>query len=320
MRGNERDQQEMVDLDPLVYQALHTGTLGDIAFYCDLVHRWITDRHPNPALSDSRPWVLELGCGAGRIALPLLEAGARVIGVDHHEGLLKLTQVELERRCAERSESEASELSGRLELICRDFTTLTPDLFPQVPQGFDLILLPYNGLYCLLTEAEQIKLIKSACQLLAPHGSLWIDGYALPDPQEYVYESEEDYTPLTVIELSARGSSNAHVYNTEDDMERALGVEELDRFTLSEQRLDIHYRYRAAEDDQAHEPLHGEVEVIQHRYLYPWQLQDLCERAQGVLIGVYADFDEEVQLSEELRDDPWGIEFEHWVAQVKAHP
>jgi SAM-dependent methyltransferase len=309
-----RDQSEVkrdqASLDPLVYQALHTGTLGDIAFYCDLVHQWMQKYKRNNPLNERRPWVLELGCGSGRLAIPLAEAGAKIIGIDDHEGLLKRAQIQLTHRCAELSEDEAVTLSSRIDLRCQDFTELSHQLFPHITRGFDLILLPYNGLYCLLDEDTQIELIKTACQLLAPEGSMWIDGYALPDPEEYTYESEEDYAPLTVIEVPpAQGDHDSNL--------RELGVEELDRFNLAEQRLDICYRYRAAPESQHQEPLHGQREVIQHRYLYPWQLQDLCTRAQSQLVALYADFDEEIEVSSDLRDLPWGIELEHWVARVQ---
>ena len=62
-------------LDPLIYRALHTGTLGDLAFYRDLVQRALEASEPDVA-----PTVLELGCGAGRLALPLWSLGAHVVG------------------------------------------------------------------------------------------------------------------------------------------------------------------------------------------------------------------------------------------------
>ena len=41
---------------------------------------------------DCEGWALEIGVGTGRIALPAVKAGARVIGLDVHEGMLKAAQ------------------------------------------------------------------------------------------------------------------------------------------------------------------------------------------------------------------------------------
>ena len=164
-REKSEVKQDQASLDPLVYQALHTGTLGDIAFYCDLVREWIKDHERRDPLNKHRPWVLELGCGSGRLAIPLAEAGAKIIGVDDHEGLLKRAQIQLTHRCAELSEDEALTLSNRIDLRRQDFTELSHQSFPHITRGFDLILLPYNGLYCMLDEdtvivqATQINLI-----------------------------------------------------------------------------------------------------------------------------------------------------------------
>ena len=132
MTGDVREGTlEQVELDPLVYQALHTGTLGDVAFYCDLVRKCAA-LHKDLNQSESKPWVLELGCGGGRLSVKLWEAGSRVIGVDYHQGLLRLAQAHFERYLDELSEDEAREKSRELTFIHRDFTTLTPSDFPDV--------------------------------------------------------------------------------------------------------------------------------------------------------------------------------------------
>lgn len=315
-------------LDPLVYRALHTGTLGDLAFYRDVVLRGLGESQREARLS-----VLELGCGAGRLALPLWALGADVVGVDLHEGLLELARAERARqlKASERdsegySEAHPADVNiddrGDLTLSLRDFTALSLEDLPGAPsRGFDLILLPYNGLYCLPDEESQRRCLQGLVPLLAPGGSVWVDGYALPDPDEYAYESEEDFSPLTVIELPY-----GHVADQDKSEARALGVEERDIFDLERQRLEIHYRYLAEPERAAVEPLHQRCEVIEHRYLYPWQLPTLGASAGLKLEALYADFgaeldrdlgvELEVDLSESaLRALPWGVELEHWVAR-----
>lgn len=101
------------------YRALHAGNEGDAEYYAGMI----------PAPSD----ILELGCGAGRIALPLQAAGHRVIGVDSHRGLLDLAN------------------DAGLETIEADFTNL------QLEKSFDHVILAYNGLFCLLSEEAVVR-------------------------------------------------------------------------------------------------------------------------------------------------------------------
>ena len=290
-------------LNPLVYEALHQGTRGDLEFYKARVRELIA-RSPQAR-------VLELGCGAGRLTLAFAELGAEVIGVDNHPGLLSAAQ----HKC----EASLSVDSARLKLLIRDFTTLSADDPELMGSGeerarFDLICLPYNGVYCLESEEAQVALLGSIRELLRPEGRLWIDGYALPDPLEYAYESGEEYSPLTALELGAT-PENAEI-------KRVIGVEELDRFDHVKQRLTVSYRYRAEPERASVEPLEGVIEEITHRYLYPWQLPDLCARADLTLSALYADFDAsslDVELGDTaaIRSLEWGVELESWVVELK---
>ena len=68
------------------------GRLSDVAFYRDAVHEF-----GDP--------VLELGCGTGRIALALAEAGHRVTGLDISERMLE--------RCNQKRSGLPTEEIGR---------------------------------------------------------------------------------------------------------------------------------------------------------------------------------------------------------------
>ena len=298
-----------------IYQALHTGTFGDWQFYKSLVQSKVKSKLDQSRLNDQQKSneqyiisVLELGCGAGRVLSKLAELDIKLSGLELNEGLLNL--------CRKNIAAQHLELSLKprydTELILGDFSELA-DCFPSHDNNphrqFDLIILPYNGLYCLLSEEAQTKLIKEALNLLNPEGELWFDGYALPDPDEYDYESSAKYSPLTVIELAPSSLRK----------DRFLGVEELDHFHQKEQRFTAHYRFKAPDDEVDLEPLHGRIEQVEHRYIYPWQLPSLCQNAGGRLQQVTADFGGVVVSSEQnIRTAlEWGIEAEHWVACVK---
>ena len=283
----------LTELDPDLYLALHTGSQGDVAFYRGLVERWKEEWGTPPV-------VLELGCGGGRILTSLVEAGGLVTGVDLHEGLLS--------RCAEQVMEMKLEDVERVTLRRSDFTRLKERTFPEAPQGFDLIFLPYNGLYCVLDKEAQISLIRDVLTLLSPHGQFWLDGYALPDPDEYLYDSEEEFSPLTVLELEGKGHA------------RIIGVEEQDSFDLSAQRCDIAYRYLAPPEEMEREPLHGHIEVIRHRFIYPWDLPEMATQARAHTLTVRGGFSDPPLSIDSLRSLAWGEELDVWVASLSNEP
>ena len=85
---------------------------------------------PNPEILElvptlpTRAKVLDLGCGEGRLALPLAEAGFQVVGVDVSEaGIAKLTRIAGERDLeieASVEDLNAYEIPGEFDLMISD--------------------------------------------------------------------------------------------------------------------------------------------------------------------------------------------------------
>jgi SAM-dependent methyltransferase len=67
---------------PLLYHAHLNRHLEDLPFWLDLAAQ----------MGDP---VLELGCGTGRVLLPLAQAGHRVMGVDHNPAMLRFLQANI---------------------------------------------------------------------------------------------------------------------------------------------------------------------------------------------------------------------------------
>ena len=65
------------------YDAYFTGVEGDVQFYVSEALRY-------------QGAVLELGCGSGRITLPLAQAGCRVTGLDLSEQMLAIARQRLQ--------------------------------------------------------------------------------------------------------------------------------------------------------------------------------------------------------------------------------
>ena len=81
--------------------------------------------------------ILELGCGTGRVAIPVAKKGARVIGIDRSDSMLTRGRARVRR----------ARLGSRVKLIRGDIRHLP---FPD--RTFPLVMAPYGILQSLLDE------------------------------------------------------------------------------------------------------------------------------------------------------------------------
>ncbi|MEQ1757795.1 MAG: class I SAM-dependent methyltransferase [Vicinamibacterales bacterium] len=116
--------------------------------------------------------VLELGCGTGRIALPLGRAGVRLVGIDRSEAMLEHARRRVKR----------GGLGKNVRLVRGDIRTLP---FRSKP-GFAAVLAPYGILQSLLRERDLAETLKAVHRVLAPKGTFGLELVAdLPSWEEY---------------------------------------------------------------------------------------------------------------------------------------
>ena len=101
---------------------------------------------------------LELGCGTGRIALPLAEAGLDVTGVDYSESMLAIAS----RKVA----ALPAEVRDRLTLVNQEMSEL------NLGRRFAFIFTPARSFQHLLTIDLQRKTLEAIRRHLAPNGRL----------------------------------------------------------------------------------------------------------------------------------------------------
>jgi SAM-dependent methyltransferase len=104
--------------------------------------------------------VLELGCGTGRVAVPVARAGARVVGIDRSASMLDRARKRLRR----------AKLDGSLQLVRGDVRSLP---FPDAT--FGLVAAPYGILQSLLDDATLDAALASAFSVLRTGGILGVD-------------------------------------------------------------------------------------------------------------------------------------------------
>jgi SAM-dependent methyltransferase len=105
--------------------------------------------------------VLELGCGTGRLSIPLLKSGADLVGLDRSEPMLQRA-----RRKAARAG-----MRDRCRFVRGDIRALP---FARRP-GFSLVMAPYGMLQSLTSERDLGRTLESVAGVLRRDGLFGID-------------------------------------------------------------------------------------------------------------------------------------------------
>jgi SAM-dependent methyltransferase len=206
--------------------------------------------------------VLEVGCGTGRITLPLARQGARqgfqVIGLEAEQPMLD--------RASQRCAAEPAEVQRALQLVHGDLRTI------DLRTRFEAILLPYGIAHHLICLDDQIAAWRNARRHLHPGGLLAVDvGAAEVQVLAEEYEGTERH-----VDLEAQGDDGRHLRRTVAS-----------RYAPAEQLATHAYVYDAENADGSHHRYRSDFKM--HVY-YPREMELLC-RLTGFeverLIGSY---------------------------------
>jgi ubiquinone/menaquinone biosynthesis C-methylase UbiE len=102
--------------------------------------------------------VLEIGCGTGRITVPLAQAGLEVTGIDLSEAMLAIAR----RKFA----ALPTSVQAHVNLINQDMTAL------NLGKCFNLVFVPFRSFQHVLTIDLQRKALKAIRRHLEPTGRL----------------------------------------------------------------------------------------------------------------------------------------------------
>jgi len=113
--------------------------------------------------------VLDLGCGYGRIAVPLAQKGYPVVGLDLSCTLL-----------------QAARTYARHKDVTMDLVCATMRAIPLPADSIDVVLCLWTAFNELLDRREQLTAVRETWRILAPGGWALFEGplYAAPTPSE----------------------------------------------------------------------------------------------------------------------------------------
>lgn len=203
--------------------------------------------------------VLELGCGTGRVLIPVARTGARVWGLDASPAMLA--------RCREKLRAEPPEVQARVDLRTGDMRRLDIGLL------FDLILCPFRAFQHLLTADDQVETLHRVHRHLEPGGRFILDIFD-PDLNLLLSTRDGEWSEPTAFQDPLTGDRLTRRW-------RRLEWDRVNQITRNE------FLWERARPD-------GTVERAVHpfalRYLFRWEAEHLLERCGLRVAAVFGDF------------------------------
>ena len=232
-----------------IYDAIYAGR-GDAGFWRTMA-----------AASGDGP-ILELGCGTGRVLLPLARAGYEIIGLDLSSRMLD--------RCHAKVDAGQPELQARVRLVEADMTSF------DLGRGFAAIICPFAGFQQLRTVEQQLACLDRCRTHLLPHGRLVLD-LPNPDPAPPSYAREEQ----------ADGEGTAQVVDWTDGRRirwwmKVTGYER----ALQCNECEVNYEIIAADG-----VTRRVTETIFLRYTFRYELEHLLVRAGFRIVALHGAYD-----------------------------
>lgn len=209
-------------------------------------------------LPEKRSDVLMLACGTGRVAIPLAQAGHRVVGVDIDETMLAIAA----RKRDFVGIAEKSLAFERADLLELDLGE----------RRFHAAAIVFNTFLLFTTLAEQDRVLQNAARHLRKGGMMWIDVFN-PDLAR-IGESvamNADVKLFLSRELNTGVQRVTHIHDT--------GRPQVRRTTFEYRWFDERRR------------LHKRTVKFELTFLFPRELTMLLERNGFEVVGCFGDYD-----------------------------
>ena len=225
-----------------IYDAVFSYVVDDIPFYLDEAKR-------------SGGPVLELGCGTGRVSIPIALSGIELVGLDSSTAMLE--------RAQQKAESTGATGLSLLQADMRNFS---------LPDKFSLIIIPFRGLLSVLSVEDEVRVLTNIKRHLAPGGKLVFDIF-VPDLNMMVQEGDVPYhfrdvtDPSTGKQIVLWNQASYDAYT--QVMSIRTTIEYLD---CSGRVSDKIYRDFAL------------------RYIFRWEMYHLLRACGYDIIALYGDF------------------------------
>jgi SAM-dependent methyltransferase len=176
--------------------------------------------------------VVELGCGTGRIAIPLGKAGVPLVGIDRSQPMLERARKRVRR----------GRLGDRVRLVRGDIRFL-----PLPDDSSAMVMAPYGMLQSLLREADLTATLRDVHRVLEPGGLFGVELVAdLPSWQEYKqrvslkgWRNRRGGAHVTLTETVRQDREKRLTIFDQEFVERAGARRRVQRFSLAFRTLSV---------------------------------------------------------------------------------
>lgn len=198
--------------------------------------------------------VLELGCGSGRVLVPIAREGILITGLDASPAMLSL--------CRQRLEEEHLEAG----LICGNMRNF------ELGQSFALVTIPFRPFQHLLEVEEQMACLASIRNHLTPGGKLVFDVFN-PD--------------LKLLILNDPGPIPEMDFEMPDGRRVQRGFRRLSH-DRARQLQHLEFTFEVTSPDGTTERMSDRIFM---RYFFRYELEHLLARCGFEVEHLYGDFD-----------------------------
>ncbi|HEY4682718.1 MAG TPA: class I SAM-dependent methyltransferase [Candidatus Acidoferrales bacterium] len=204
--------------------------------------------------------VLELGCGTGRVLIPIARAGIKIVGLDLSPFMLSA--------CREKLAREPAEVQAKVRLVEGDMRNF--DLGRQ----FSLVTIPFRSFQHLITVEDQLSCLACIHRHLVEGGTFILDLFNpyLPRLVEEQYLTETEEEPEFTM----------------PDGRRVVRRHRTVARDLFRQVQEIELIYYVTHPGGRQERL---VDRFSMRYLFRFETEHLLARCALRVVEVYTDYD-----------------------------
>jgi ubiquinone/menaquinone biosynthesis C-methylase UbiE len=202
--------------------------------------------------------VLELGCGTGRVLIPIARLGMEITGVDSSTRMLE--------QCRIRLDQEPAEVRDKVSLVQADMRDL------DIAERFSLAMIPFRPFQHLVAVSDQIAALQTIHRHLEPGGRLIFDVFN-PNMRYLLEDRTDEREDTAEVELPDKRSFRRTA--------RIAAVHIVDQYSEAEL---IYYVRDAA----------GNTQRLVHGFLMRWywlyELEHLLARCNFRVRAVFGDF------------------------------
>ena len=251
-----------------VYDLQHYLLTADLPMYEQLAR----DLAPNQP-------VLEIGCGTGRVLIPLAQAGLEIVGIDNSPEMLEIAQ---QRLAAQPGSPTAATSSQNAHLVLADALTYVSE------RHFGLAFIALNTFLHNLSQAAQLQTLRAARANLADGGTLVVD---LPPNDELANQPDD-------------GEFEFEASIIEPGVEPGSGTQ-IEKFVASRvfwatQEQELHYRMLERDSDKSNSPIKTTEVTFRLRHVFKYEMELLLQQTGFAAPRWYGDYD----LSDYTEDSP----------------